>query len=500
MLHIISLTPDEQLLIDPTNRGKQFLKSLVDGPYTPQLTISCKFSRSEWLTRYCELHAKWRDDKHRIALEWDDLHNCKYGPQGGHFSLNVLKDSYIRSYRNAEYRPTFKLALVGLHHLIRIIRERRDRFGMPQPYLKTVIGTSGALPSMLPKGEFITEAFCAKTHRHVYPNLPGERRQRGKERCINQDSNLNVRYIERWMGAIRNWLKTYIPEYFSAWRNPADYLQPRLTSMLNRRFKSHEIDFTACDEHTSLEEVCEVVLPVLEELSIPAEFNYCAAFIEELFYQPIYFGDELWTGKHNLLSGQVITNDCETIYDVCVQVGALIASDLLSSNYVMFSLGDDQTTVISGISNRQSDNFFNYLIDEMTMNGHDINLQKSGVFDNTARFCRKLYYASGPKDNNGCLGSYPLSLVCNAVINPERMIRDSSEMYKATLQRLDTAYGHYRFTPFIQFMGSNLNWEGFDADGVDRARSYDWWERVYNESWSLSHSPSYKVLRDSKIL
>lgn len=497
------LTDAELLLIDPTGRGRATLARMVDGPYTSVPTYLTTRDRAWWFDSYLAARTRWKCDRHHLAVEWDEAHDDKYGGQGDSFSLREVKEVYSNLYKLAERRIRCDAILLGRDFFIRELKECIAKYGYPQLGCVEYVDASAALPTMLKKGDFVAETFGASRYRHVKPMLPGQRSQRRKHRVINQDSVLNVRLWERELTGIRNYLKTYFPQYFSAWLRPDVWMTPNITRMLaDQNLTSVELDYKACDEHTSLDLVQEVVLPMLEPL-FPSEATFVefAAYVEELFYQPIFFGDTVWEGKHNLFSGQNITNDFETYIDLALQLGCLIRLQIRPSSVLQLMLGDDQSVVLPGHYAKAADELMSLLREEAEACGHECAKEKCAIRQHAIAFCRKLYYPQAPKDACGTvLGVYPTILTLNNVVNPERYQPNTVQGLLSLMQRLDAAYGSPWFKEFVEFVGSRVKWNDVKFSENDTVDIHDWWLRVYGERWSCGESPSFAVLKHSGLL
>lgn len=500
------LTPERIEAIDPTGRGRVFVQSMKVTEPTPVPRIFTITSRDEWLQLYKERRAKIACGSYPELLEWDQHYESKYGAQGDGFALSEVQEAYRRSYDYAERPYNAHYARMGRDYLIARIRDRRERVGYPQLNDRSYNGRSAALPSMAKKGSYVAETLGFKPYRHVMPMLPGQRSQRNGHRVINQEANPNFRYFELELNAAREWLKTQFPEYFSGWLNPDSYMNQQITRKLSSGDSySVELDYTKCDEHFSFDLTADIILPIYEEL-IPSTtvFIEFAAYIEELFHQELFFGDYLWTGKHNLFSGQGITNDFETIYDVCLQLGALIALAALGKPVLHLACGDDQT-VVHQLGMAFASELMDVLAQEARLNGHEINMDKCAIRKNAVAFCKRLYARGVPhvvtQYGHIMKGMYPSVLTLNAVVNPEKYHSNFWEELVATLQRCDNLWGSPWYEPVVQLIGGKLlrNYRIYESI-PETAAELDWWDRLYGKRWHKSESQTVAVWRRSQIL
>lgn len=501
------LTPSEKERIDPTGEGRKQLLKFVKGDPVPVPGPWAHKSRLEWLDEYRQLRTKVLGSvkAHRAYVDFDMSLEAKYGGQGDSFPIDEMLGFYEDVYRLAERPISISSKLrKGLNYLLRRIDEAVEKYGYPQYVDSKYYATNAAVPTFLEKGTYFAETVQKTEWMHPKENFPGQRSQRLKHRVINQDSVLNVRYIEKQLNAVRYWLREHLPEYFSAWLNPNRYKRRFITRHLRRhRPYSVETDYKACDAHFGLPIVLELILPVYERLLPHDAFNQFAAFIEELFWQPTFFGDYLITGLHNLLSGQAITNDFETIFDVILVLSAKIDSSIGNLDEPFVSLGDDLAVLLDCLL-AQAEKLRDSMVDLATTAGMEIELSKSTIRFREVCFCRELYYPGLPwgLDSTGeqvLLGAYPSVLTLNNVINPERYSDGIHALMGATLQRLDGLHGSPFAYPFIQWIMSKAHIHA-ELDYAKIKPASSWWERLYGEDWSLDKSFAYKVLRQSNLL
>jgi hypothetical protein len=299
--------------------------------------------------------------------------------------------------------------------------------------------------------------------------------------------------MEDYLNSCRYWLKRHLPEYFGAWCNPKEFVNPILTDALQHHDIFVETDYKSMDVHFSLWLVTEVILPVYEVLK-PDGFISFAAAVEELFHQPVYLGDKLAVGLHNLFSGEGITNDFETIYTVCLAIGVALQLQCLESSRAV-ALGDDCTIALRTRSTVLPQKFRDLMIEVSGLADmiiHDD--EKSRIAVEETRFCRKVYYLAGAKDENGnLLGAYPLNLALNNIIQPERIQSNPAIAAVADLQRLDNCYGAPGWTELVQMCWANAKHRF--AELRPDSLTKDWWLRVYGEKWSPECSPTVRLMQ-----
>lgn len=496
MLEIIDLTPEDQLILDPTGRCRETLKRYERESFNPQSSLTTRLTSSQWLEQLHLVNAQMQSQarKHAIYFDWNYNFDSKYGPQGGTFHIDKLKDIYRESYSNVG-TPKLHAIIRGRDYLLRRIKAITQKVGIASPTPGTVVDTAAALPMGGHKGGYYQECVGARQWRHLFPVLPGERRQRGKDRCINQDAVTNVRYIESELNGIRYWLRSNLPEYFGSWLNPKQVVRPTLTKIIDANMYVAETDYDGMDLHFSRVLAEEIFLPICEALLPPGNYLHLAQYVTAAFYQPIYFGEELWTGEHNLLSGISITNDVETIVSVCQDIGCTLCIGVAPEDSLQLHIGDDQVKAFR--SQRHRDAYFDAFAEESDLIRLPLSLQKCEKRRGVAGYCRTLYYPGGKRDAEGFLiGAYPTVLTLNSVVNPEFLSRTSGIAACATYQRLDNAVGSPDWINLVHMVArfSDLKKREFSDDDCHHLSARDWWYRVYGEVWEPSCSPSYRLV------
>jgi hypothetical protein len=495
MMEFQYLTPEDQLLLDPYGLNRSALKAIpLEGsrfnPPSPWYDVN-PTQAFEFLA---SVRRNLRCDKHRPYFEYMDEMDAKCGPQGGYYGRKQMEALLEPYYVNAHNSHRMHRILIrGRDYLLRRIKQIKADYGGPQVQPVRIIRTNAACPTGLMKGDYLAETLGMKSWRHMFPAVPGQRRMRNSDRLIFQDSVNNVRYMEQELTAVRNWLKHYLPEYFGAWCNPALYVNPMLTRALIRHAQFVETDYVKMDQHFSWDVVAEIILPIYEVLNPDSYLSFAAA-VEELFKQSVYLGDRITVGLHNLFSGEGITNDFETEYTVCLALGVALTLHTMDT-FSMTAIGDDCTVALESKSKTLAQKFRDLMIEvsnEADMIIHDD--EKSRVVVGETRFCRKVYHLGGAKDCNGnLLGLYPLNLMLNSIIQPERLQSNAGIAAVADLQRLDNGFGAPGWHEMVQYCWKHAkhSFAELDPSQVDK----DWWSRVYGESWSPESSPAVRFIQ-----
>lgn len=502
------LTPIDQEGLDPTGKNRQTIMRfhVNKQTYSPKSPL-CYLSGSEYLNKYCDrLTSSFSDrtNPHYEYVQWNLSYREKYGPQGGVFPIKYLYESYDRSYSNALTSKEFKYAKLGSRWLARYVHQLRDRYGLPNYAVTPTVGTNAAIPTGCKKGTFYAETVGFGPHRHILPNLPGQRYMRKKKRAINQDACANVRLTETMLSNVRQFLRAHLPEFFGSWLNPQDVVQPCATFIVDNNYYSVETDYEKMDEHFGIEITTEIVMPIYEQLLTPGEFMQLQIVVAELFDQPIYFGTFMRTGRHNLLSGQNPTNDFETIAQVCQAIGILLCMNLDPCSIKQLHLGDDMVVAFKTL--KQARLFMHLFVEESERNGLAINKEKSTIRHGSVQYCRKFYYKRGIRyiasDGSSVLyGAYPSLLALNSIVNPERFTSGASALgicSCATYQRLDNCIGSPDFVLLCQFIGKYTTLLDHDdqitPEAVELYNFTDWWFKVYGEKWNPTVSPAFRAL------
>lgn len=500
------LTPEEQNAIDPTGEGRKFLRGFKDGAPTPVPYLFTVWSRDQWFSKFCELRTKTfaSASKYSFELDFDLAHDSKFGPQGDSFSLSELVSKYDKSYKLAKRTVALSDWLyIARDYFLREICEAKSRTGgILYPTGIGSVNTLAGLPTMRRKGSFVAECIGTKMWQHPYHDLPGQRSQRLKHRGINVDSVLNVRAIERPLTAVRNWLKMNFPQYFSAWLNPNLELNPRIYAGLSARACAVEVDYDDCDDSFSWE-IAEFLLPIYEALLDEGEYWHFAAMVKELFWQPVFFGDFEYCGKHNLLSGQAITNDFETLFDVLCMIATILMLNLRDKTRLLAALGDDVLMLIEPSSKAHTDKVLETYTDLASSAGMMVSPTKSSARVNFGQACflrraytvrQKVHY-----NENGLpyiSGWYPSVLTLNNIINPEYHSGSTADVIVSTCSRLDNLFGSIMFTPLTQFVVAHRK-RSVAIPTLSELQSVDyrdWWQKLYGEPFSLKSSHSFPIL------
>lgn len=505
----VFLTPYDLEVFDPTGRCGKKVRSYRDTPPTPAAR-ECKTHPKEWLARLQELRAKILKNRPTV-LEWDAEWDEKYGPQGGYFSLESLKEQYDNSYLLAARTIQLGNLWIGRDYLCRIVRQIRDRVGGPHLGLdelwRGTDGTFAGSPTAGLKGTYVAETHVPGLGwRHVFPNVPGERFQRSKKRSINMDATSNVRYIEKILGGVRNWLRQHIPDLFSGWINPTLGTSPRLTQHVQRGRWFDETDFDGCDQHFGFDLIAAAVLPIYEILLPPMEFMRFASFIEECYEQPVLFDTYARVGKHNSLSGQAHVSDFETLYGVELGISAALDSGLHYGQYDIFAIGDDLTVSLEG-NEKHARKVFERLEATASANGMPLKIPKCFVGRGRTHFAKRYYEPGLPGAFNSygqyyIRGAYPSSLTLNTICNPEHRESDLVQALIADIQRFDNLEGNPVYKPLaVQFFADVHKDLRAQVAGQPLTLSIsDWWTKLYGETWTLGDSHTFKLIRSNGLL
>lgn len=497
------LTIEEQDFLDPTGEARRKLAGYKVGPPTPTPGPLAHLSREQWLQHARSIRNSLKGKRWSPYIEWDETFEKKYGGQGDTFPLSELEQSYETSYSRATRSVRFKLARIGRDFLLSKLRSIVQQYGYPSPIpaYHGTIGTLASLPTMAKKGTFLAETVGMSPWRHVIPELPGQRSQRLNHRCINMGPNPNVRYIEEPLARVRNYLRDHIP-WFASWLRPDISEQPQIAAALAKsNWSLGSFDYSHCDESFGLEIATEIVAPIYELLLDKMEYVRVFSFVEELFYQPIFMGNYMLEGKHNLLSGEVITNDFETIYDVCVAVGVLLINGVQPESALILANGDD---VLISTSQSVMHNVIHDYISEATLNGMEMKTEKCSL---TSGYCMylKRYYIPGYDGYNADgrpyrRGAYPLTLTYNSIVNPERHAHSYSELVAATMQRTDNLYGSPVFSPVVGDIFARWRQQLPSKADIEASAPSDWWSRLYGTSWTVETSPTYHTLKALRLV
>jgi hypothetical protein len=502
-MNVRYLTPSEKDLWDPDGNIRQLVAARpVKSSYAAP-SVYVKFKPDEMLGRYEEMlsSSERAMPKHGEYFKYNRSLFSKFGPQGGTFQRQQMME-LLKPYFEKALRPVQVTSILeaGRDYLVALIRDRRQKVGGPAYTLPDYRQTYAGSPTGLHKGDLIAETVGAKPYRHAYPTVMGQRRMRSKDRLIFMDSVLNVRIMESWLAPVRNWLKTYIPEYFGSWLNPCKEVHPRTQLITENNSIIIESDYQQMDASFSYDVVDKVVLPVYREVLLEQWTPFLEAHLIECFHQPV-FGvdpDTIIEGKHNLFSGIGCTNDFETIYTIALAIGVCLYYGCLP-NADILALGDDMRIGIR----RTTERFGSYWLDTFRevsdlagLYVHDLESGKSWVGKQSCRYLRRVYYPAAKWDSCGNKpGAYPSVLVLNNIVQPEYPSASSGMAALADLQRLDNMTTNPEYNAFLGFMRKTLTHNFIFSPEDESRRKSDWWEKLYGERWDPTSSYSYQCLR-----
>lgn len=498
----IYLTPEQRAHLDPTGKGYQHIQVYKAPVCFERLPRYMKqFDIGDWFNSTVVPHLSMNGStRHSLYLKYCTEMLSKCGRQGGHFEFSKLESIVEEYYTHAE-QPVYidDFLRQGRDCLLRIISDRLQKAGLPSYVQPKYYMTNSGLYTMTKKGSWRAETHASHYWIHPFPNLPGQRYMRGKPRVIYMDDVANVRAIEETLSAVREWLRTNIPEYFGAWLNPQIGVNPDITRFVDRQAYFVESDYEGMDIHFTIKVVVELILPIYELLS-PDTYLSFASFVEELFRQDLFMGDYIITGLHSMFSGQAFTNDFETIYTVILYLGKCLYYGILD-NVIIKAIGDDATMGIIRCSERFPNYFLDSLIDSSNQAGmviHSFESGKSAIRKGETIFCRKVYYPAGKRSDGILMGAYPSPLVLNNILQPERLSPTLGRAAIATLQRLDNAVGSPDYPQLVQrvISATELNLLHFSDSDLEIEREKDWWFRVYGEKWDPESSPTFTRIKE----
>lgn len=507
----IPLTPEDQMFYDRSDTLRRSVLAHTTDRHASQSQLTTGFgSIEDWKGAYQVFQEReaipkysefWKRDLHALT---------KFGPQGGDCSLQRMIPILEEYYKPRQFHRTAVLD-VGCQYLRRALARRIERKGLVPVYefRPTYRSSSGSIPNGGRKGDYHTETGGANliAIQHPFPEQVGFRRMKGSDRVIFNSATPNVRQLEWVMTPILHWLRSEFPEWFGSWLHPSLSTRPIATRICMGNHYVCGFDFTKCDQHTSLQLIENYVFPILEVLLDESSFITAAVLLTEAFKTPLYLGDWMLEGEHNLFSGQSPTQLVETIIDIEGLIGGVLCE--LSPGAVgecqFLAIGDDQVLSIPHkYGEKRILALRRTIIDAYNAVGHKMNEEKSEVGEGALTYCKRYYAPSMPKvenDTNLIAGAYPLAYALNSIVNPENPQPTPGRELVAILQRLDNAQGSPAYVPFVQFVGRRID-KGIEFNDVDIAavNRSDWWQRVYGEPWAPATSPSFRIMVESGLI
>lgn len=511
-MEIITLTERELSALDPRGQAKAIVDRIKNERFetTPYYVerYTAVSQRIKWLQEYlnaierCKIRTQ-TETKLPGYWEYFDEMCSKFGAQGGSPGIQFVREYYASQFSKAQNDTvTIRTVARGRDFLIKLLRDQMEAKSLGGFEYKPICGTYAGLPTGAEKGSWNAETAGKQfsSFHHLLPILPGVRRQRNKNRVINQDAVSNVRYIEPIAQRVRVGLKTLLPTMFAAWHNPNKFLKPQITRAIKRKLSNVEIDYTTMDEYYNIHLAMEVYLPVASVFLTPGEELILSHYITECFEQPVLVYPHLYTGKHNWLSGIALTQDAETVYSIALQIGCMLecgcsAKEIESS--LIVAIGDDVLTMVS--SPNLANEIMHAAKEECSRNAMLLSVEKCRVNTASVRFCRLVYEERARRDGSGIiLGQYPTCLALNNIVNPESVPASEALALVATLDRLDVSYGAPDYGLLLEFVrdhfkkvfGSEVKFEDIAAYSAK-----SWWYRVYEEPYDIKNSPSLQMLK-----
>lgn len=509
MLERITLNSYDQEVLDPSGKIRQFLRMSDRDFYNDPNPLFADCDKR--FIRYLQIVEAYKcQNPSSRYWNYNFEMSHKYGPQGGSIPLLRQEEYYQRSHElSLRSVDTQDLAL-GVEYCRHLLGEVVARVGYPQLADPSVWRTAGGVPSGEHKRSFNAETLgFTGNWQHSLPIYPGVRRMRGKDRVINVAPCSSVRYIERMLGGVRKWLVDNLP-YFSAWRNPREGLIGSLREGLNRHYVSIETDYHSMDEHFSWTVVRDVILPLYEVLLPGGDFLHLAQYAYEAFNETdIYLGDYLLRGSFNLLSGVPHTQDFETLYSwVLTTTIKLRNPDFRKAVRFECYIGDDSIILVDANSLSKVSSWFNDFTRVTQAAGLEYSTEKCVLGCSQYNFCRKIYTNKvyNSHYNNYDDGMYPTTLALLSLFRPERSRSDEDNVY-ALFSILDNCVGSPDYIELVRFVFKSIDLtrasnvlENIQANSSTYVDVHDWWYRVYGDTFALSKSPTFRLVKDLKII
>jgi hypothetical protein len=428
----------------------------------------------------------------------------KCGPQGGKITITEVTSKLI-SYYDFPRNQTFDIVDVGVKAFTREIQARVKLVGLPQPIWQySIRNTAAGLPTGLKKNFVLGNSSYYLAHSDGYnwfgllqPTQVSFRRMRNKDRLVFMDSVLNVDRLEPIMSSVRNWFKENYPRLFAALHRPSKYLWRNITKAIEKKLVNLETDFKSMDQSMTFKIAKKVLFPVLKELLIPGDYLFACNLIEQYFKQPCLIKNQLWEGEHSLFSGQVITQDLENFYDICLYLGVYLSLgyswDEFSDYFTM--VGDD---VLSFWESKDVSIAYEMIKRETQLNKVELSEEKTRI-GGAVRFCRNVYSVHNSRilddDGNYVIPpSYPLSLATNSIVQPENLNPNFGIEIAAIIARADNAQYNPWWKSWATWIFSKLSISRLPTDEQFKQwQAKDWWAKVYGEVYGIDKSPTYQL-------
>lgn len=509
MLSITQLSSHEMdMQYDPYHEARRWFKAHFSSNTTEVPSVLFNSDGDNTILDYSKRFlTELSSPKHLPLIEYErEMVKKALTPQGGTVTWDRARGIFEKYYISADIQPTYRLVVEGRDALLRVIRQLVHEDGLPSiNHDYCYASTAAAMPMGGHKSDFLTHVTGrGAQYTHAQIVLPNTRNQRGKIRGIFACSVLDNDDLQPVLTGVREWLKFHFPHMLAGWLNPTEYLYPDITRAIDLNAWFLETDFNSMDQHFSWPIVRDIILPIYGELLPEWEFMPFAAKVEELFTAPLLAGSELWTGLHTLFSGIPPTNDFETLYDVCLYLGAHCHTrssfDDFERNFK--AVGDD---VLYSGNEYVVKSVYALVRHETRRNGVVLSEEKTRMQQGSCRFLRQVYYRNLPRyfnEDGQCYmrPAYPLVLAINNCIRPERCHAYVPDELLACFTRLDIGAANFQFENIVQWLYGLIDKSRVNPQQVKVCDQHftdmqmrDWWYKVYGTTYSLAESPSAKL-------
>lgn len=459
--------------------------------FAPNPTPRWVSHRAEFLSWYAK---QPKPEYYHDLWEYEEEMYAKMGFQGGPVPDSVLRPLFERYYTHVNFHVPWEMVWAR-KVLCDMVERKVKQVGKAVNGYVSLPNTKAKFPFGGVKNDAINGSqpeWAEGCYGPLYPAQGGHRYQRQKPRTIFMDSSVNVARVQRILNAARIWFRDNFPDLYSTWRRDQENTIPWIRKMIGKRRWFMEGDYEAMDTHMCLD-AARFILPYYKAVLPEDDYVILADYVEYAFTQPLVWANEIWTGLHNLFSGEPITNDFETHFSITLQTAIILALRLRWGE--LRALGDDTILATSSYESAAiAAKWFKALAEQC---GQKVNTQKLRI-SRVPRFLRRTHFERHTTSEEVQPGAYPAPLFFNSVFFPEYPQKNKADGIVAILQACDNFYGHPSWGIVIPKIFSLC----VDRTGIDNPADTtpkDWWYKLYGEKWNPESSVSVKLLKNVNL-
>jgi len=463
-------------------------------------------------------------------------HKKFFGPQGGTFGALDVDTGISKYYENTTPTATFPnideetfedLFDAGIASKLQnyVVYVGRALYNLYKATKKSNSGLTGWTNRQLKpiRAQAVREASTNPANYDAA--VAGARFKNNKLRNIFMDSFANQL---RAMSRMFHLFSTFKNSDWVAWRGD-NYVESTITKFMDVHPKVTfmETDYKSMDQFITLEAANWTIRQYQGIYGIPAvNADDIIYHMEELFYMPVLGATRIFTGKHNLLSGEYITNPLESL------MNRLVIHEFVTihfnrklkygRDYIYIILGDDviilfdtkalMNTNVEITKDALGKAFADFVKERYNLKAHP---DKFGLSTDYGYFCKRRFARKGTKELDPKTNSWntkSIRMIVLAVLSVLYPEKDERQMDKTTrliriYQVLDDCYTHPLFKEIVRLITCRLKTKGVkitvptqEAVTIYNDTSRKWKLRLYGTEFSPEKSPTLQYLASAHLL